>query len=191
AVLMVSHRYILLHLGQANLLAALVPPEVSEAPEVLIAERPSRLSPALIEGELSGISVAVVDNDDDTRWALVDLLEHSGAQVFPAASAAEALTAIEAKHPDVLISDLAMPEQDGFDLIRAVRTLPAERGGAIGAAALSGYSTQEDRSRSLAAGFQEHLPKPVDPITLIATVRRLAQVTTPLSAAAAATPTHA
>ncbi|HEY0710421.1 MAG TPA: AI-2E family transporter, partial [Polyangia bacterium] len=191
AILMVSHRYILLHLGQANLLTALVPPEVEEAPEVLIAERPSRLAPALIEGELSGIKIAVVDNDEDTRWALVDLLEHSGAQVFPAASAAEALIAIESHHPQVLISDLAMPDQDGFDLIRAVRTLPPERGGTIGAAALSGYSTEEDRSRSLAAGFQEHLPKPIDPSTLIATVRRLATVATPVPATTTTAPTHA
>jgi predicted PurR-regulated permease PerM/CheY-like chemotaxis protein len=187
AVLMVTHRYILLQLGQANLLAALVPREVPEPSEVLIIDKPSRLSTALIEGELSGITVTVVDNDDDTRIALVDLLEHSGALVFPAASAAEALIAIEEKRPHVLISDLAMPEQDGFDLIRAVRLLPAERGGSIGAAALSGYSTEEDRSRSLAAGFQEHLPKPVDPSALIATVRRLAQLATPLPAVVAVT----
>ena len=84
-----------------------------------------------------------------------------------------------------------MPEKDGFDLIRAVRLLPAAQGGEMGAAALSGYATEEDRARSLAAGFQEHLSKPVDPVELLATVRRLAALTQLVAAAAAApgTPT--
>ena len=82
---------------------------------------------------------------------------------------------LEKKRPDVLISDLLMPEQDGYDLIRSVRALPAERGGEIRAAALSGYATDEDRQRTLAAGFQEHLSKPVDPVVLVSIVRSLAR----------------
>ncbi len=180
AVLMVSYRFVLLQLGQETLLSALVPARPTEEPAPLRIKKTSRLGPS-IEGELSGISVAIVDNDEDARTALVDALEISGATVYSASSAAEALSLVEANHPDVLLSDLAMPDQDGFDLIRSLRALPPGAGGDIRAAALSGYASEEDRSRTLAAGFQQHLSKPVDPVLLIATVRELARPGKPAS----------
>ena len=121
------------------------------------------------------MTVAVVDNDEEVRTSVVQLLEQAGAEVFFARSAAEALSLLEENRPDVLLSDLAMPEQDGFDLIRLIRALPPERGGTVPAAAVTGYSTEEDRARSLAAGFQEHLSKPVDADALIEMVQRLAR----------------
>jgi predicted PurR-regulated permease PerM/ActR/RegA family two-component response regulator len=175
AVLMVAHRYFLLQVGQDNLLSALVPAEIEHEPAPLQPKHPSRSGTFPELRGLAGISVAVVDNDADARAALVDLLEQAGATVFPAGSAAEALTLLGQHRPDVLISDLLMPEQDGYDLIRSVRALLPEQGGEIRAAALSGYATDEDRARTLAAGFQEHLCKPVDPADLIATVINLAK----------------
>jgi predicted PurR-regulated permease PerM/ActR/RegA family two-component response regulator len=179
AVLMVSHRYFLLQLGQANLLSALVPGAAAEEePAPLAPKQPSRSGTFPEFRGLAGIKVAVVDNDEDARGALVDLLEQAGATVFAAGSAVEALVVLERNRPDVLISDLLMPDQDGYDLIRSVRDLPAEQGGQIRAAALSGYATEEDRARTLAAGFQEHLCKPVEPSQLITTVITLASQTT-------------
>jgi predicted PurR-regulated permease PerM/CheY-like chemotaxis protein len=177
AILMVTHRHLLLQLGQDYLLAAIVQTRnAKEPPPVRATLPPARVATATGDaGELSGIGVMVVDNDLDVRRAVVELLESHGASVVSAASALEALELLEQNRPDVVLSDLAMPEQDGFDLIRAIRALPADRGGNIGAAALSGYSTEEDRTRTIAAGFQEHLPKPVDPERLVLTVRSLAK----------------
>jgi CheY-like chemotaxis protein len=188
AVLMVSHRYFLLQLGQANLLSALVPSAVEEEPAPLAPKQPSRSGTFPEFRGLAGIKVAVVDNDEDARGALIDLLEQAGATVFPAGSAVEALVVLQRTRPDVLISDLLMPEQDGYDLIRSVRDLPAEEGGEIRAAALSGYATEEDRARTLAAGFQEHLCKPVEPAQLIATVINLARQASPSAVTGAGTP---
>jgi predicted PurR-regulated permease PerM/ActR/RegA family two-component response regulator len=183
AVLMVSHRYVLLQLGQANLLSALVPSHEADEPAPLRPKMPSRSGTFPQLRGLDGISVAVVDNDADARSALADLLEQAGATVLPAGSAAEALALLEHNRPDVLISDLLMPDQDGYDLIRSIRALPPEMGGAIRAAALSGYATEEDRARTLAAGFQHHLCKPVDPVELIAVVSNLAKAAAPAAPA--------
>jgi predicted PurR-regulated permease PerM/FixJ family two-component response regulator len=175
-VLVVAYRYLLLQLGKESLLAALVPPETEQVTVAVQVATPTgvrALRPPV--AALAGIRVAVVDNDEDVRTSLVELLRDAGATVFFAPTAAEALTLLEAKSPDVLLSDLAMPDQDGYDLIRTIRALPPERGGAIPAAAVSGYATEEDRARSLAAGFQQHLSKPVDPLELVAAVRTLAR----------------
>jgi CheY-like chemotaxis protein len=176
AVLMVGYRYFLLQLGQESLLAALVRPETEPLTAPLQVTTPPGVhvvpAPA---GALSGVTVAVVDNDEEVRTSVVLLLEQAGAEVFFARSAAEALSLLEKNRPDVLLSDLAMPEMDGLELIRVIRALPRERGGSIPAAAVTGYSTEEDRARSLAAGFQEHLSKPVDVEALISTVQRLAR----------------
>jgi predicted PurR-regulated permease PerM/CheY-like chemotaxis protein len=176
AILMVSYRYLLLQLGAESLLAALAPRRFPEQPVLARpGERTLRRPPSASGDELAGIRVAVVDNDQDARAALVDLLTGCGATVFDAGSAREALTALERDRPDVLLSDLAMPDQDGFDLIRCIRALPPEGGGSIRAVALSGYASKEDRDRTINAGFQAHLSKPVDPVELIATVLELAR----------------
>ena len=124
---------------------------------------------------LSGITVLVVDDDADTRETLTAILEHFGARAMAAGSADEGYAAFAAERPDILLSDLAMPYQDGYDLIRRIRTeLHADT---VPAAALSAYADAEHRSRSLAAGFQEHLAKPVDPTTLAMALARLVERT--------------
>jgi CheY-like chemotaxis protein/anti-sigma regulatory factor (Ser/Thr protein kinase) len=123
---------------------------------------------------LDGVRVLVVEDEADARHLLAAVLQKRGARVFMASSAAEALEMLEKERPDVLLSDIALQEQDGYELIRKVRTLPADRGGRIPAAALTGYGRLEDRMRALSAGFQLHAAKPVEPAELIAVVASLA-----------------
>src|SRR5262245_55063282 len=124
--------------------------------------------------ELKGVSVLIVEDDPETLDLLKFILDQRAAQVTTAASAAEALRVLEDSPADVLVSDLAMPDQDWYDLIRRVRSLAPERGGNVPAVALSAYTRAEDRMRALAAGFSLHLPKPVDPSELVAALARLA-----------------
>ena len=101
--------------------------------------------------------------------------EQCGAKVVTAASAAEALTLLEEVRPDVLISDIGMPGEDGYELIAKVRSLPVERGGKTPAVALTAYARAEDRLRALRTGYQMHVPKPVELAELVAIVSRLAE----------------
>jgi signal transduction histidine kinase len=126
-------------------------------------------------GSLRGVRVLVVDDQPDARDLVRRLLEERDAEVTTAASAAEAMKEIRARPPDLLLSDLSMPEEDGFSLIRRLRALPASKGGNLPAMALSALARPEDRDRALAAGYQAHLAKPVDPNALIATVVGLAR----------------
>jgi PAS domain S-box-containing protein len=123
---------------------------------------------------LDGLHVLVVDDEQDTRDLLRAVLEKCGSEVSTAASVTEALGIIEDLRPDVLISDLGMPDEDGYALIAKVRALPAERGGQTPAAALTAYARVEDRLRVLRSGFQIHLPKPVEPVELVTVVANLA-----------------
>jgi PAS domain S-box-containing protein len=116
---------------------------------------------------LAGRRLLVVDDDPDTREAIGFLLLRAGAVVETVSSAGEALAAIERSRPDVLIADIGMPGEDGYELIRQVRALPPERGGHVPAVALTAYARPEDRERALAAGYQEHVAKPVEPEALI------------------------
>jgi signal transduction histidine kinase len=124
--------------------------------------------------QLHALRVLVVDDEADARELLGTLLRDCSAEVEAAASVPEALAVLGKFRPEVLISDLAMPEQDGFDLIRHVRTLPPEAGGRIPAVALSAYARAEDRRRALLAGFNIHVAKPVDPAELLVVVASLA-----------------
>jgi CheY-like chemotaxis protein len=120
------------------------------------------------------VRVLVVDDDPDTVEVVRQVLESAGAQVIAAASAGEALAALSARPPDVLLSDLGMPGEDGYALIRKIRSLDPARGGRVPAAALTAYTQAEDRRQALLAGFQVYLPKPVEPAELTAAVARLA-----------------
>jgi len=122
---------------------------------------------------LQELRVLVVDDELDVRELLTTLLEEAGAAVYAAESAAGALRALSAFRPDVVLSDIAMPETDGYELIRRVRALPAAAGGRLPAAALTAYARVEDRRRALLAGFNIHIAKPVDPEELIAVVASL------------------
>lgn len=122
---------------------------------------------------LEGIRVLVVDDNEDARELLAAALQQFGARVATACSGAEGLHAIERLRPDVLVSDIAMPDEDGYTFIRRVRTLPADRGGRIPAVSLSAYAGPEHQARSFSAGFQLHVPKPVRPLELAAVLADL------------------
>jgi CheY-like chemotaxis protein len=125
--------------------------------------------------ELSGLRVLVVDDEADTCQLLQVILEGCGAQVKTASSAAAALEAVAEEVFDVLISDIGMPDEDGYSLIAKVRALGKERGGKVpAAAALTAYVGEEDRIRVLQSGFQIHVPKPISPNELVAVVANLA-----------------
>ena len=123
---------------------------------------------------LEGLKVLVVDDEADTRELICEVLKECGSQVITSDSAADALVALEQHKPDILISDLGMPDEDGYSLISKIRALPADRGGQIPAAALTAYARTEDRMRVLRSGFQFHLPKPVDSAELVTVVANLA-----------------
>jgi len=101
------------------------------------------------------------------------VLAESRAAVTTVASAGEAFEALERMTPDVLMSDIGMPGEDGYALIRKVRTFTRERGGQVPALALTGFASPEDRAQALAAGYQVHMPKPVDPAALVAALVKL------------------
>jgi PAS domain S-box-containing protein len=122
---------------------------------------------------LSGLHVLVVEDDADARVLLAAVLESGGARVTSAASAADGLAMLRRLRPDALIADIGMPGEDGYELLRKVRALDPSEGGATPAAALTAYARPEDRAHALAAGYQQHLPKPVHPATLTAAVAAL------------------
>jgi PAS domain S-box-containing protein len=125
--------------------------------------------------KLDGLKVLVVDDEQDTRELLKAGLNQCGAEVMLAGSAAEALEAMATAVPDVLVSDIGMPGEDGYELIRRVRELPAESGGRVPAIALTAYARTEDRMQALRAGYQMHVPKPVELAELVAIVASLVQ----------------
>lgn len=124
---------------------------------------------------LKDIRILVIDDEPDTRLLLTTIMENCGATVMTAGSADEGFQAIEQFRPHLLISDIAMPEEDGYSLIRRIRALSPVRGGDTPAIALTAYAREEDRKQSLEAGFQKHLAKPIIPEDLIAVARELAK----------------
>lgn len=130
---------------------------------------------ALEQAQLAGLRVLVVDDQPDARELCRRLLAHCGAEVATAASAAEARAKLAQRRPDVLVSDLGMPGEDGYDLIRSLRTAerPADR---LPALALSALVRREDRDRALTAGFDAYVEKPLDPASLVRRVAELARV---------------
>ena len=130
---------------------------------------------ATAEADLQGLRVLVVDDDADTREILCVVLGQRGAEVRAAASSTDALEAFHEWKPNVLVSDLGMPGEDGFAFIEKVRRLAPEEGGNIPAAALTAYAREEDSQRAQSAGYQVHISKPVDPARLAAVVAGLAR----------------
>jgi PAS domain S-box-containing protein len=122
---------------------------------------------------LDGLRVLVVDDEPDTRELLKVGLGRCGAEVSAVGSAAEAMEAIAKAAPDLLISDIGMPVEDGYELLRRVRGLPAEAGGQVPAIALTAYARVEDRMQALRAGYQMHVPKPVELAELVAVAASL------------------
>ncbi len=123
---------------------------------------------------LQGLAVMVVDDDHDSRHLLKKLLENCDARVRTASSAQEALLALSEEIPDVLVSDIGMPELDGYDLIRSIRLRKETEGGGVPAIALTAFARTEDRMRAMLAGYDMHLTKPVQPNELVVAVASLA-----------------
>jgi signal transduction histidine kinase/ActR/RegA family two-component response regulator len=119
---------------------------------------------------LDGLHVLVVEDNADGREVISMMLELAGAKVTAVGSAKEALEALESLQPDALISDIGLPDEDGYSLIRRLRSREAQRGGFLPAVAMTGFVLTEDRARILAAGFQVHVPKPVDSAELTAAI---------------------
>ena len=135
--------------------------------------------PARREGEsparaLEGLRVLLVDDHEDTLQLLSMFLRRQGAEVTAVDSAARALEEIAAARPDVLISDVGMPAEDGYELMRKVRSLAPGRGGRTPAVALTAYAGEADRRLAFEAGFDAHVAKPVEPESLLATLAELA-----------------
>ena len=124
--------------------------------------------------ELRGLRILVVEDDADTRELLCNILTGCGAVVDAAPCAAEALESMRLTPPDILLSDIGMPGEDGYSFIRRVRALPEEHGGRVPAIALTAFARTEDRTATLRAGFRAHVPKPIDISELLAVIASLA-----------------
>jgi CheY-like chemotaxis protein len=122
---------------------------------------------------LKGLRVLVIDDEEDARELLTIALMYSGAEVRTADTVRAALDILDQWKPNVLVSDIGMPGEDGYDLIRRVRALESERGGTIPALALTGYASAEDAARARVAGYETHMAKPVAPSELIVAVANL------------------
>jgi PAS domain S-box-containing protein len=140
-------------------------------------DRPSsaRSGGAAEVGRLDGLHVIVADDDEDSRDLIASALEGAGATVSSVESAHAAFDSLSRSRPSLLISDIGMPEEDGYALIRKVRGLSPERGGDVPAIALTAYARREDERLALDAGYDCHLAKPVDPVRLTDAVERLAR----------------
>jgi signal transduction histidine kinase/ActR/RegA family two-component response regulator len=126
--------------------------------------------------ELQGLKVLVVDDEADARELVIAVLSQCGSTPVAAGSVQEALVAVASEHPDVIVSDIGMPVENGYELIRRVRALSPQQGGCIPAAALTAYARAEDRRQAMKAGFELHLSKPIEPAELISAVATLARI---------------
>jgi len=154
--------------------AALAPPGAEPRPPET---RPRTAAHDMSAFRLAGVRVLVVEDQWDTRDLLAEILGSAGCRVAAVGSAPEAIEAFDALPPDVLLSDIGMPGEDGYSLLRRIRQRPAAQGGAVPAIAISAYAREEDRIRSLAAGFQIHIAKPFEPSEVLAAVARMARGT--------------
>lgn len=155
-------------------------PRLAVHPDPDVADRRKRLAqeesavPAAPAFSIDGVKVLVVDDEPDARLLVQRVLKDGNAIVTVAASAAEAMEKLIQSPPDVLVSDVGIPGEDGYSLIRKVRALGPARGGNVPAIALTAYARSEDRMRAVLAGFQMHVAKPVDPVELVAMIASLA-----------------
>jgi CheY-like chemotaxis protein len=137
-------------------------PSLPEVPNAAKKTEPKneQNSPTTAQHSLSGLRVLVVDDEGDTRELVAAVLTTCGAEVVSVSSATEALDQMERQRFDLLISDIGIPEMNGYDLIARIRQLGEEHGGRTPAVALTAYAGIDDRKRALAAGYEMHIPKP-------------------------------
>jgi CheY-like chemotaxis protein len=147
------------------------PPSEVRAESPAITPKPSRLRSSI--PDLSGCRVLVVDDEPDARTLLTRILSETKAEIFAAASAEEALRLLTEKAPSIIISDIGMPKVDGYEMIKKIRTRSAATGGKTPAIALTAFARPEDRAKALAAGFQQHLTKPIEWGVLLSAIAQL------------------
>ncbi|AKT42762.1 PAS domain-containing hybrid sensor histidine kinase/response regulator [Chondromyces crocatus] len=126
--------------------------------------------------EVQGLRLLIVDDEPDARDMMRDLLERCGAEVTTASSAEEAFALLPQLRPDLLLSDISMPGEDGYSLMRRIRALPPEQGGKTPAIAVTAHTRAPDRTRALVAGYKAHIPKPIDPAEMFAVIISVLQV---------------
>ncbi|WP_437837214.1 response regulator [Sorangium sp. So ce1153] len=148
--------------------------ERSQLASPLREARSRALAASEATSDLGGLHVLLVEDDADARELLQEVLSQHRAEVTAVASASEALAAFVAARPHVLVSDIAMPGEDGYELIRTIRQRPPHAGGDLPALALTAYARKEDQRRALEAGFHMHATKPIEPAALVAAVASLA-----------------
>jgi len=166
-------------LGQGSTFSVTLPVREMPAPQIQTRRAtppPGRSEPTVGAGTLHGVKVLLVDDEADSRDFLTQVLGSAGGEVISAASCAEAIDIFARSPPDVLLSDIGLPGEDGYSLIHAIRALPHDKGGRVPAAALTAYTRPEDASRALEAGFDLHVPKPIEPFEVIGVVADLAQL---------------
>ena len=156
--------------GASFLVTLPIEPRSEQAPESLVERR--ALAPEQA-AQLHGARILVVEDDDDARHLLVTILEQQGCQVHAVSNVAAAMSSLAERVPDVVLSDVAMPGEDGYSLIQQVRRLPRSRGGDVPVAAITAFARPDDRRQLLNAGFSIHLAKPIDPSEVLATVTTL------------------
>jgi CheY-like chemotaxis protein len=162
-------------IGQGATFSFVLPARAPVEGPLVQGARPSGLHPIIGEATLSGVRVVVVDDEDDSRELATIVLARAGAVVQTAASAKDAFAAVRSFKPHVLVSDIAMPEEDGYSLIRRIMALDVGEGGGIPAVALTAYASESDRQKALAMGFRTHITKPLQPELLVAAVQSLAE----------------
>jgi CheY-like chemotaxis protein len=130
-------------------------------------------SPGSEDNKLKGLRILLIEDDPDTQEFVAAVLKGNGAEIIALDRSAGALIEVDRAKPDLIISDIGLAQENGYEFIQKVRRLDAESGGRIPAIALTAYAGSSDRRRALLAGFQTHLPKPVDPDDLLAAVLSL------------------
>ena len=124
---------------------------------------------------LDGLRILVVDDDADAREVISTILSQTGAEVATASSAAQAIDLVDRWVPNVLISDIGMPGEDGYQLIRKLRARSADKSTQIPAIALTAFTRSQDRLRALSSGYQTHVTKPIEPLELVTVIASLTQ----------------
>lgn len=133
----------------------------------------SQVSSTTTRPSLAGVHVLVVEDHDDSRHLIRMVLRQAGADVAVASNSAEGFAKFKSGHPDVLVSDIGMPEETGYDLIRKIRVLPRALGGETPAIALTAWTRKEEVTAAFRAGFQVHIPKPLDASALVQAISEL------------------
>ncbi|MEC4815391.1 MAG: PAS domain S-box protein [Scytonema sp. PMC 1069.18] len=165
-------------IGQGATFIVTLPIKVASESASAVQQFPSAMNTQAVHNsvlKLDGLRILVVDDEPDARQILTTVLGGYQAQVMAVSSAKEAMMALQQFQPDILVSDIGMPQEDGYTLIRKIRALSTEQGGLTPAIALTAYARTEDRAQALLAGFQLHISKPVNPVELATVVAKLAK----------------